>query len=291
MFYWNDELGRERWVVVDGRFFISRYTSELGKYVGACDKTGVYMYWVDPGHRGRVIDAGYHSALISRKHLLVKHRDDGVYITDYGPDGTGSTNGTLVNGEELRPGIEYRIRPGDNIRLGGRHGDFTLLVGLLGEDGKPVLAIDSRSGKTYLPESIAHAGSSKGIEVMGRIEDKPVVLARIPDKPMDIETSTARVYFDRYTHVLLWSLADLSFILNRMNEAFTKTLVLEIKSIIDHEEFLKAVNCRCSRHVKSKLSELKRALIIDDIDHGLLVEQLGEFLTTLRKDIEIIRII
>ena len=286
VFYWNDEHGKERWQVIDRKFFVSRLTREIRDRVERPRSLGIYMYWVGDD---RVVDTGFNSAWISRRHLLVERRDDGVFIIDYGPYGNGSANGTLVNGERLEPGREYRIKPGDNIRLGGRHGDFTLLVGILGEDKKPILAIDAK--RIYLPESIAYAGSSKGIKVIGKIEDKPVVLANIPNKPIGVETGKARVYFDRYIRVLFWSLADLSFILYRMNKAFTKTLVLEIKSIIDREEFLKAVNCRCSRHVKSKLSELKRTLIIDDIDHRLLVEQLDEFLTTLRKDIELIRII
>ena len=52
---------------------------------------------------------------VSRRHAEVIQRADGYYLAD-----TGSTNGTLLNGEKLPPHQERLLVHGDRIRVGER---------------------------------------------------------------------------------------------------------------------------------------------------------------------------
>ena len=51
---------------------------------------------------------------ISRIHLKLERRENGIWITDL-----NSTNGTALNGEPLKPNEERRLRDGDRIWLAG----------------------------------------------------------------------------------------------------------------------------------------------------------------------------
>ena len=292
VFYWNDDGGGERWVVVEGRFFISRFVDELRRYLGYYDRIGVYIYWVDSDHCGRVVDTGYQSSFISRRHLLVDTRVDGVYIMDHGRDGGGSTNGTYLNDVKLDPGRWYRVRPGDIIRLGGDpSSDYSpglaIVVGLLGEDGRPVLSIGS--GRQHLPESIAVAGADKGVEILKKasedMQDKPIVLANVPDKPIHVETSYARVYYDNSMVVLYQSLLDLHGILAYVYKAkrISDQYIVEIRGIVENDEFIEAINRWCSRGVHKVFNELRQAISHGSMD--LVVEYLDTLLTLLRRDL------
>jgi len=55
-------------------------------------------------------DIVLNDTLVSRNHLSIEHRDDGVFVHD-----ADSLNGMYVNGERL---IETRLRPGDKIQVG-----------------------------------------------------------------------------------------------------------------------------------------------------------------------------
>jgi hypothetical protein len=55
---------------------------------------------------------------VSRRHALIESREDGIFITDHGVDGNGSTNGTFINGKKIEPGKPYRLNRGDEISLG-----------------------------------------------------------------------------------------------------------------------------------------------------------------------------
>lgn len=48
---------------------------------------------------------------ISRRHCLIMHNGNQVYLMDE------STNGTKVNGQEIHRGVPFRINPGDEISL------------------------------------------------------------------------------------------------------------------------------------------------------------------------------
>ena len=50
---------------------------------------------------------------VSREHLLLKLVEDRIVATD-----NGSSNGTLLNKERLKPHEDYPIRDGDEIQLG-----------------------------------------------------------------------------------------------------------------------------------------------------------------------------
>lgn len=50
---------------------------------------------------------------VSRYHSYIQVVDNRISITDF-----NSTNGTFINGQSLQPSRAYRLRHGDNIRLG-----------------------------------------------------------------------------------------------------------------------------------------------------------------------------
>ena len=52
---------------------------------------------------------------VSRKHAEIRRKAAEFFLIDL-----GSTNGTMLNGQALRPGIEIRLQHGDRIRLGER---------------------------------------------------------------------------------------------------------------------------------------------------------------------------
>lgn len=65
----------------------------------------------------RQIDLSPFNALdlgVSRQHAFLKLEKNRVYLID-----NHSTNGVFLNNEALRPGIEYPVRHGDRIKLGG----------------------------------------------------------------------------------------------------------------------------------------------------------------------------
>jgi hypothetical protein len=53
------------------------------------------------------------SKSISRRHVELRRRNTGVYVTDL-----GSANGTWLNGHRLLPKAERLLRNGDELRLG-----------------------------------------------------------------------------------------------------------------------------------------------------------------------------
>ena len=50
---------------------------------------------------------------VSRRHIRLRRADTLVFVTDL-----GSTNGTQLNGERLKPDVEYPLRDGDQLKLG-----------------------------------------------------------------------------------------------------------------------------------------------------------------------------
>ena len=50
---------------------------------------------------------------VSRQHLLLKLDGDRIVATD-----NGSSNGTLINHERMKPREDYPVRDGDEIQLG-----------------------------------------------------------------------------------------------------------------------------------------------------------------------------
>lgn len=56
---------------------------------------------------------GGHSGGVSRRHATIKQQDHALFLQDL-----GSTNGTRLNGGQLKPGQLYRLRHGDEIEVG-----------------------------------------------------------------------------------------------------------------------------------------------------------------------------
>ena len=56
---------------------------------------------------------GADEAGVSRRHARLLREDQAVYVMDL-----NSTNGTHVNGDPLQPGVEKRLRDGDELLLG-----------------------------------------------------------------------------------------------------------------------------------------------------------------------------
>ena len=50
----------------------------------------------------------FENKFVSRQHFQVRSSDGVYYISDL-----GSTNGTYLNGERLRPNVEHRVKDGD----------------------------------------------------------------------------------------------------------------------------------------------------------------------------------
>lgn len=55
---------------------------------------------------------GAHSG-VSRRHAIISHRDGALYIDDL-----DSTNGTRINGYQLKSETTYRLRDGDELEFG-----------------------------------------------------------------------------------------------------------------------------------------------------------------------------
>lgn len=54
---------------------------------------------------------------ISRRHAVVSCNKGSCSISDVGTEGSGSMNGTQVNGVRLQPNTPVPIKPGDRIEL------------------------------------------------------------------------------------------------------------------------------------------------------------------------------
>jgi len=52
---------------------------------------------------------------VSRRHAILIHDDEGFALSEE----VGALNGTEVNGEQVDPGTQVRIRPGDDVAFGG----------------------------------------------------------------------------------------------------------------------------------------------------------------------------
>jgi hypothetical protein len=102
-----------------GFIFIGRFTGsdalEARKH-GVIEKSSYSLYIFRPGevYHYMELEDGY----VSRRHALIESRRDGIFITDHGPEGRGSKNGTFINGKKIEPGKPYRLNRGDEISLG-----------------------------------------------------------------------------------------------------------------------------------------------------------------------------
>ncbi|MCU0495721.1 MAG: FHA domain-containing protein [Anaerolineae bacterium] len=56
---------------------------------------------------------GAYQSGVSRRHALIRRHSGALYLEDL-----NSTNGTRINGAQVTPGREYRLRDGDEIEFG-----------------------------------------------------------------------------------------------------------------------------------------------------------------------------
>jgi pSer/pThr/pTyr-binding forkhead associated (FHA) protein len=56
---------------------------------------------------------GAYQSGVSRRHAVIRRREGVLYIEDL-----NSTNGTRINGSQLIPEREYRLRDGDEVEFG-----------------------------------------------------------------------------------------------------------------------------------------------------------------------------
>jgi len=116
------EGGRERRAVISfGERFLGRVPREDAEALGvSVNPFAVYIYSTDGGE---VVNTGIESLVVGRRHAKLVARPGGVGvhptldIIDHGMRGTGSRNGTYVNGERIRPGEAVRLQVGDKVRL------------------------------------------------------------------------------------------------------------------------------------------------------------------------------
>ncbi len=56
---------------------------------------------------------------VSRRHAELNAAGGGWTVTDVGTSGKGSSHGTYINGQRIRPNAARPLLPGDELRLGG----------------------------------------------------------------------------------------------------------------------------------------------------------------------------
>ncbi|HEX2619677.1 MAG TPA: FHA domain-containing protein [Phototrophicaceae bacterium] len=56
---------------------------------------------------------GAYQSGVSRRHAIIRRREGVLYVEDL-----RSTNGTRINGSQLAPDREYRLRDGDEVEFG-----------------------------------------------------------------------------------------------------------------------------------------------------------------------------
>jgi pSer/pThr/pTyr-binding forkhead associated (FHA) protein len=139
-----------------GSVFVGRLS---GKDSYEAEKRGIVevspysLYIFKPGefyNYMEVVD-GY----VSRRHALLELKEGALLIVDHGPDGTGSKNGTFINGRRIKPGEPNRLNHGDEISLGSQ----TELKVIYGDE-----AVDL-SSPTVLGEEDAKTLRDLGIEM------------------------------------------------------------------------------------------------------------------------------
>ena len=108
-----------------GKVYLGRPTQEELEKIPLSERRwhGIYIIPVSP--KGSPVytylDDDPQMPIISRNHALIIVENDTITVKDHGPHGTGSTNGTIVNGQALPPGGESRFtRQTVAIKLTGK---------------------------------------------------------------------------------------------------------------------------------------------------------------------------
>lgn len=77
------------------------------------NRTGIVSIGRDPVWANVILN----SNRVSRKHCILRIRGNRAELKDEGADGTGSTWGTLLHGQRLRPGIWVDIGNADHFHV------------------------------------------------------------------------------------------------------------------------------------------------------------------------------
>lgn len=75
------------------------------------------------GRYPQVCDIVIDDISVSRQHIKIYEKEDGIYAEDI-----GSTNGTILNGERICKGEMYKIYDGDVVRIGGQEYHIQILL-------------------------------------------------------------------------------------------------------------------------------------------------------------------
>ena len=192
---WQDERGATRSYTLrpEKEYFIGRLSRQDQERLGTYDNGQVYIWSTDytehvpTGMPTRYAppgaDKGIKLMIISRRHAKLYYRDSSWHIKDHGPNGTGSTNGTLINSTRLPRGAEHPIRPGDKIKLSPLGS-----VIIVGEAEKETVRITLRAADE-LPSSLAENLSRRGLveEVSQVPGGNAITVLRRQQKPTSIE--------------------------------------------------------------------------------------------------------
>lgn len=65
------------------------------------------------------------NAAVSARHAYIGMDGTGVFIIDVGTEGTGSRNGTFVNGVRVQAKRKFYLQSNDEVWLGKPHGDMS----------------------------------------------------------------------------------------------------------------------------------------------------------------------
>lgn len=118
--------GEKKWLNV--RDILSKYNKVFIGRLGDEDLTRLdidpsreYAIWglfLFPPDGREYISMDVIRSSVSRRHAVLLLKNNSLYISDHGPDGKGSTNGTYVNGEKISINTWRELRDGSRISLG-----------------------------------------------------------------------------------------------------------------------------------------------------------------------------
>jgi len=130
---WTDRQGKKRaYRLKPGEaVFIGRPKSgESYERIPPGERKGHGIYIIpaeptrEPVYTG--IDDSHEAPVISRHHVMLRVKGGELEIIDHGPEGKGSTNETLVNGEKLPAGASKRVTGPARIKLSSLGPEFTV---------------------------------------------------------------------------------------------------------------------------------------------------------------------
>ncbi len=116
-----------------------------------------------PVLKGYAVVTGLRSSVVSRRHVKLTISKEALSVTDHGPEGRGSRNGTFVNGVRLGRGETIAVEGGCVLRLASSGPVFILGVRV----GDSILLRLPASVPVDLPLSIAEGlrGSGATLEL------------------------------------------------------------------------------------------------------------------------------